>query len=73
MSAVTGATTRDRALDGARAIADAVLYEGYVLFPYRAAALKNRYRWQWGVLVPAAQAQRGATEPASASCQVPFT
>lgn len=62
----------DPALDPARAIADAVLYEGYVLFPYRASALKNRYRWQWGVLVPAAQVERGATEPATSTCQVPL-
>ncbi|MHB1928951.1 MAG: hypothetical protein ACYDEN_05190 [Acidimicrobiales bacterium] len=37
----------------AEAVADAVLYEGYVLYPYRASAVKNRARWQWGVLVPA--------------------
>ncbi|MFB9880350.1 hypothetical protein ACFFMN_20605 [Planobispora siamensis] len=36
----------------ARAIADAVLYEGYLLYPYRASAAKNRVRWQWGVLAP---------------------
>jgi len=53
----------------ARQIADAVLYEGYVLFPYRASALKNRYRWQWGVVVPRAQVDLGATEPATVSCE----
>ncbi|MFE0464429.1 hypothetical protein ACFW1A_34770 [Kitasatospora sp. NPDC058965] len=36
----------------ARQVADAVLYEGYVLYPYRASAAKNRMRWQFGVLVP---------------------
>ncbi|MEU3708563.1 hypothetical protein [Streptomyces catenulae] len=36
----------------ARQIADAVLLEGYVLYPYRASAAKNRMRWQFGVLVP---------------------
>ncbi len=40
----------------ARAIADAVLYEGYVLYPYRASARKNQLRWQFGVLVPQRQA-----------------
>jgi hypothetical protein len=35
-----------------RAIADAVLYEGYLLYPYRASSDKNRLRWQFGVLVP---------------------
>ncbi|MEO3973707.1 hypothetical protein [Streptomyces sp. CAU 1734] len=38
----------------ARQIADAVLLEGYVLYPYRASAAKNRLRWQFGVLVPPA-------------------
>jgi hypothetical protein len=36
----------------ARKVADAVLYEGYALYPYRASAAKNRIRFQWGVLVP---------------------
>ncbi|MFF5210884.1 hypothetical protein [Streptosporangium sp. NPDC000396] len=36
----------------ARRVADAVLYEGYLLYPYRASAAKNRVRWQFGVLVP---------------------
>ncbi|MFB9907831.1 hypothetical protein [Allokutzneria oryzae] len=39
-------------MDQARAIADAVLYEGYLLYPYRASAAKNKVRWQWGVLMP---------------------
>jgi hypothetical protein len=33
-------------------VADAVLYEGYVLYPYRASSSKNRCRWQFGVLAP---------------------
>ncbi|WP_214412128.1 hypothetical protein [Sphaerisporangium fuscum] len=40
------------AMDTAREVADAVLYEGYLLYPYRASAAKNRVRWQFGVLVP---------------------
>lgn len=40
------------AFEQARAVADAVLYEGYLLYPYRASAAKNRSRWQFGVLVP---------------------
>ena len=32
----------------ARSVADAVLYEGYVLYPYRASAQKNQLRWQFG-------------------------
>jgi hypothetical protein len=34
------------------AIADAILYEGYLLYPYRPTALKNRHRWTFGVLPP---------------------
>ncbi|MFF2852763.1 hypothetical protein ACFVT5_41685 [Streptomyces sp. NPDC058001] len=45
--------------DQARAVADAVLFEGYVLYPYRASAAKNRVRWQFGVLVPPAWAGTG--------------
>ncbi len=39
-------------LDQVRAIADAVLYEGYLLYPYRASSSKNQSRWQFGVLGP---------------------
>jgi hypothetical protein len=39
-------------LDTVRRVADAVLYEGYILYPYRASAAKNRSRWQFGVLMP---------------------
>ena len=38
----------------ARQIADAVLYEGYVLYPYRATSRKNQVRWQFGVIAPQA-------------------
>ncbi|MFP5068192.1 hypothetical protein ACLFMI_00755 [Pseudonocardia nantongensis] len=38
--------------DEIAAVADAVLFEGYLLYPYRASAQKNRVRWQWGVLMP---------------------
>ena len=38
-------------LDSVRKIADAVLYEGYILYPYRASAQKNRSRWQFGVVM----------------------
>jgi hypothetical protein len=38
--------------EAAERIADAVLYEGYVLYPYRASAQKNRVRWQFGVVAP---------------------
>jgi len=51
-------------MDRAREVADAVLYEGYLLYPYRASATKNQVRWQWGVLMPPAFADAGAGEHA---------
>ena len=33
-------------------IVKAMLYEGYMLYPYRASALKNQQRWNFGVLFP---------------------
>ena len=40
----------------------AVLYEGYVLYPYRPSSIKNRQRWNFGVLFPEswAAAQTGS-------------
>ncbi|MEU1852279.1 hypothetical protein ABZ499_24145 [Streptomyces sp. NPDC019990] len=46
---------RDRSPDAfaqVSAVADAVLYEGYLLYPYRRSSAKNRVRWQFGVLFP---------------------
>ncbi|WP_242424654.1 hypothetical protein, partial [Frankia sp. EI5c] len=45
--------------ESARAVSDTVLYEGYLLYPYRADALKNRHRWQFGVLMPPASTAAG--------------
>ena len=47
-----------------RRVADAVLYEGYILYPYRASAQKNRSRWQFGVLMPPGYV---ATDPSESS------
>src|SRR5271156_4584288 len=46
--------------DGAEKIAAAVLYEGYILYPYRPTAIKNRQRGNFGTLYPRvyAEAQR---------------
>jgi hypothetical protein len=41
-------------LEHARRVADAILYEGYLLYPYRGSAQKNQARFQFGVLVPPA-------------------
>lgn len=46
--------------DGVAKIAAAILYEGYILYPYRPSAIKNRQRWNFGTLYPRtfAEAQR---------------
>ena len=41
----------------AKKVADAVLYEGYMLYPYRPSAIKNRQRWTFGILYPPAFAE----------------
>jgi hypothetical protein len=38
--------------DTVRAIADAILYEGYILWPYRRSALKNQRRFTFGGVYP---------------------
>ena len=53
--------------DDARAIADAVLYEGYALYPYRPSSPKNQLRFQFGVLAP-----RGWSEEGSAGARDPW-
>jgi len=45
-------------------IADAVLYEGYILYPYRP-SVKNRQRWTFGGLYPEAYRQGQSNDPAS--------
>ncbi|HET9877599.1 MAG TPA: hypothetical protein VFQ37_17875 [Mycobacterium sp.] len=52
-----------------RAVADAVLYEGYLLYPYRGTSSKNQSRWQWGVLGPPGAADTGIGEDDSLSAQ----
>lgn len=44
--------------DPVRQIADAVLYEGYVLWPYRRSAMKNRSRWTFGGVYPRGWSER---------------
>jgi hypothetical protein len=39
-------------LDQVEKIAEAVLYEGYMLYPYRPSSVKNQQRWNFGVLCP---------------------
>jgi hypothetical protein len=45
-------------------IANAVLYEGYLLYPYRHTAIKNRQRWTIGVVYPREYSEaNGSIEP----------
>lgn len=44
--------TRSPDFQSAQAVADAILYEGYLLYPYRRSSPKNRVRWQFGILAP---------------------
>jgi hydrogenase maturation protease len=39
-------------LSAVEQIAKAVLYEGYMLYPYRPSSVKNQQRWNFGVLCP---------------------
>jgi hypothetical protein len=55
----------------AELIARAVLYEGYILYPYRPGAIKNRYRWALGGLAPRVYAEaRGEPWSLQAECLV---
>src|ERR1700676_51267 len=45
-------------------IANAVLYEGYILYPYRASSRKNRQRFTFGRVYPQAYSKaEGGAEP----------
>jgi hypothetical protein len=56
--------------DRVRTIADAVLYEGYLLYPYRATSRKNQSRWQFGVLGPPRAAELSIGEDDTLSAQL---
>jgi hypothetical protein len=51
-------------VDVAKKIAEAVLYEGYLLWPYRRSARKNQQRWTFGGVYPRAYSvARGEDDP----------
>jgi hypothetical protein len=57
-------------VDEVRRIADAVLYEGYILWPYRRSAIKNRQRWTFGGVHPESHAAaRAGDDPSSLRAQ----
>ncbi len=56
--------------DPVRAIADAVLYEGYILWPYRRSALKNQRRFTFGGVYPPAHSERHPDDASSMQTEV---
>ncbi len=51
-------------MEDIKEIANAILYEGYLLYPYRRSAIKNRQRWTIGVVYPRAYSEaNGKIEP----------
>ncbi len=59
----TPAEAKRRRLAVAEEIANAVLYEGHILYPYRPSSVKNRQRWTFGALFPEAYSvAQGGTE-----------
>ncbi len=51
-------------IEQVKEIANAVLYEGYLLYPYRQSAIKNRQRWTIGVVYPREYSEaNGGVEP----------
>jgi hypothetical protein len=56
-------------LEHARKVADAILYEGYLLYPYRKSSQKNQARFQFGVLMPAAYADVDPVEPSASQTE----
>src|SRR5947209_16673171 len=56
--------------DPVRAIADAVLYEGYILWPYRRSAMKNQRRFTFGGIYPPAHSERHPDDRCSMQTEV---
>src|SRR5689334_803424 len=52
LAVVSASTNQFQEASLVERIADAVLYEGYILYPYRPSAVKNQQRWNFGVLCP---------------------
>jgi hypothetical protein len=51
-------------VDAVKKIAEAVLYEGYMLWPYRRSSTKNQQRWTFGGVYPRAYSEaRGEDDP----------
>ncbi|HEV8276449.1 MAG TPA: hypothetical protein VGQ26_12250 [Streptosporangiaceae bacterium] len=62
-------STSPEFLADARQVADAILYEGYLLYPYRSSARKNQSRFQFGVLMPPAYRDVDDCEPSASQTE----
>jgi hypothetical protein len=62
-------------IEAVRKMADAVLYEGYILYPYRASSQKNHSRWQFGVVMAPgyAAAEESEASRTQAECVLEHT
>lgn len=56
-------------VEQARKVADAIMYEGYLLYPYHQSAQKNRSRFQFGVLMPPAYRTVDPSEPSASQTE----
>jgi hypothetical protein len=56
--------------DAVRRIADAVLYEGYILWPYRRSATKNQQRWTFGGVFPPVHTETHPDDPSQLRAEV---
>jgi hypothetical protein len=56
-------------LDHARKVADAILYEGYLLYPYHQSSQKNQIRFQFGVLMPPGYREIDDCEPSASQTE----
>jgi hypothetical protein len=56
--------------DPVSSIADAILYEGYILWPYRRSALKNQRRFTFGGVYPPALSEAHEDDPSAMRTEV---
>jgi hypothetical protein len=56
--------------DEIRRLADAILYEGYILWPYRRSAPKNQRRWMFGGVFPPAHSAVHPDDPSRLQAEV---
>ena len=53
-------------------ITRSVLYEGYLLYPYRTSSLKNAKRWQFGTLYPERHVEQGGSDRSQFRAELVF-